>query len=284
MTAISPSIRSDPSSRHPCPPMVDPRGAVHELAHRHARQHGPQRRVADAGSRPRRLGIGAAVARRRLLARVRRPLVHDELARRAIRAQRHHATRPRTIRRGLDLRRPHRQHLGTTDRVASRDGCSRRDDHARDPVDPHQRLPPRRAGQGRRDLVGRRRRWRRDRHVAVGLPARALRLGLRIPRRRSVRRGFDRGGGAPRTNVARPRPRQHRRAGRGAVDGRSRHARLRPHRSARRTDGDRPKRSVWSRSASRCSPPSHGGSAAPRSRCSTSVCSASRPSVCRPLR
>ena len=69
------------------PPLVDARRPLPVAARHHPRQHDPQRRPADAGARPRRLGQPAAVDRRRLHARLRRPAAHRRRARRPLRPQ-----------------------------------------------------------------------------------------------------------------------------------------------------------------------------------------------------
>ena len=60
--------------------LVDARRAVPEPPHRLRRQLEPERRAPDARARPRRDRVPAAVGRRRLLARVRRPAVLDRRA------------------------------------------------------------------------------------------------------------------------------------------------------------------------------------------------------------
>ena len=64
-------------------------------------------------------------------------------------------------------------------------GLGRRLRHAVDAVDPHQRLPARRAPQGHRRLGRHRRRRRRHRPDRLRLPARALLVGLGVPRQRA---------------------------------------------------------------------------------------------------
>ena len=104
--------------------------------------------------------------------------------------------RPRPLRpllAGGDLpERPRR-----ADRAPRRHGRRRGDDHARDAVGDHHRLPARGARQGRRDVGRRRRRRRRARPARLGRPARVASLAVdlrpqRRPRGRRARSGRSR--------------------------------------------------------------------------------------------
>ena len=129
----------------------------------------------------RRLVLDAAVDRRLVPARVRRPAADDGHARRPLRAQARAAGRARAVR-WSQPRRAVRRLRRRADRGPRRDGHRRRADHAGDALDHHQRLPARGARQGDRHLV----RHGRDRHrprPADRRPAaRVVRLDLGLPR------------------------------------------------------------------------------------------------------
>ena len=117
----------------------------------------------DAVAGPRRHRVAAAVGRRDLLARVRRPAVLDRRPRRPLRPQGRAAVRPRRLPgRRAALARPSAE-MWQLIACRGADGRRRRVHHAVDAVDPRQRLPAPRADEGDRVLgrvTGRRRRHR----------------------------------------------------------------------------------------------------------------------------
>ena len=121
------------------------------LDHR-ARQHDPQCRAAEPAGGVRRFVLDAAVDRRLLPARVRRPAADHGHARRSLRPQARAAGRPRAVRR-RQPRRAVRRLRQPADRDPRRDGRRRRADHAGDALDHLERLPARGAQQGDRHLV-----------------------------------------------------------------------------------------------------------------------------------
>ena len=124
----------------PRPAMVHPGDAVPQPADHRDGQHDPERRHPVPGPGPRRLEQPAAVDRRRLHPRVRRPAAHRRQLRRPLRPQAGAAHRHRHLRHRLGALRtgrltaaPH-LHPGA-------DGHRRCADHAVDAVDPDQRVP-----------------------------------------------------------------------------------------------------------------------------------------------
>ena len=215
--------RSDRLRRHRSPrlrpPVEDAGRALHVAADRHHRQHGAQRGAADAaeaarGRRPGRHQHPGAVDRRRLRPDLRRTAVHRRRARRPLRPQGCAAGRARRVRGRVDARRlrpgSRRAHRGPGDH-----GHRRGVRHAVDAVDPHQRLPDPRAGQGDRP-VGRHLRQRRGaRTTGVGPAARALLVGLGVPRQPADhRRRADRRLGARAEVAATPPSRRSTRSAR----------------------------------------------------------------------
>ena len=144
---------------------------------------------------------------------------------------------------GLDHLRARLAVLGARDDVgpAHRDprvhGHRRRVHHAGDALDHHQRLPRERAGPGDR-RVGRHRGHRhRARSAHRRLPARALLLGLDLPREPPDRRDRAHRRLLPHPDVEGPERAPARPVRRGALDLRPHRAALRHHRSADRTAG-----------------------------------------------
>ena len=233
----------EPGRRRVRPPLVDARGALPEPADRLRRQLEPQRRHPHALARPARDRVAAAVGRRRLLARVRRPAVLDRRARRPLRAQGRAATRARAVPRRRRARVGVDRH-GPAHRVPGDHGRRRRADHAVDAVDHHQRLPRARAPEGDRDLGERHRRGRRARSGRERLPARPLLVRVGLPRSTSRSSSVALvAGQVPRAEVARSRGVAVRPARRGPVDHRHRRARLRADRGARQGLDERRRRS-----------------------------------------
>ena len=108
------------------------------------------------------------------------------------------------------------------------------------PRHPHQHLPDRRAGTGDLDVGRHRGRHRRPRSADVGLPARALLVGIGLPDQCAVRRGGAGPRRPPRALVQGrrgPTPRLRRRR---ALHGRGRRPHLRHHRSPRARLGQHP--------------------------------------------
>ena len=170
-------------------------------------------------------------------------------------------------------------HLGPADRHPRVHGHRRRVRHAGHALDHHQRLPRERAGQGDR-RVGRHRRHRhRARPARRRVPARALLLGLDLPREPPDRRDRADRRRLPDPHVEGPERLAARSVRCGALDRRSHRVALRHHRSAvQRLDRpDDPR--VVRRRRSCSSAPSSGGSARPITRCSTSASSRTRASA-----
>ena len=154
-------------------------------------------------------------------------------------------------------------------------GHRRRADHARHPLDHHQRVPGPRAGQGHRRLGRRGRPRRRPRPAHRRLPGRALLLGLGVPREhpdrdlRPARRLLRH------PHLEGPPRRQARPARRRALHRRAHRAALRHHRGAgeglgqQRDHRRRHHRPACCWSASWC------GRRPPTTRCSTSPSSRS---------
>ena len=149
----------------------------------------------------------AAVDRRRLRARLRRPAAAGGRARRPLRAQGHPAHRPRRLRRRVargDLRR----RPIDADRAARRDRRRRRARDADDAVDHHERVPARGARPRGRHL-GRRRRRRGDHRPAAvrGDPARVVLVAGGVRHQRGAGRGRDRATDPDRADLTRARER-----------------------------------------------------------------------------
>ena len=206
-----------------------PRGAVHQPDDRHHRQHRPQRGPAAPGARPRREHHRPPVDGRCLLPRVRRDALHRRHPRRPVRAQGRAAGRagPVPVRHAAGR---HRRLLDRGDRRSGRDGAGRRLRHAGHALHPHQRVPTGGAPQGHRRLGGHRRRRRRHRTGRLRLPARALLVGLRVPRQRAGHHPGAGRGAHPDPDVPRSGGASARHPRRAALDRRAELPRLRHHR------------------------------------------------------
>ena len=175
---------------HGLPPALGhPRGALREPARHRARQHHPQRRPADAVPRPARRPQPAAVDRRRLHAGVRRPAAHRRQPRRPLRPQ---AGRwPSAWRSSASVRccAAFVGSAGAADRRPGAHGHRRRADHAGHAVDPHQHLPdPEERAKAIGIWAGVSGARHRPRPRRRRLAARALLVGLGVPRQRADRR------------------------------------------------------------------------------------------------
>ena len=145
-----------------------------------ARQHHPQRRAAEPAGGVRCIHLDAAVDRRLVPARVRRPSADDGHARRSLRPQAC-AAGGLLLFGGASLAVLFADSAEPADRHPRRDGRRRRADHAGDALDHLERLPARGARQGDRHLGGdgggRHRARPADRRPA----ARVLRLEVGLP-------------------------------------------------------------------------------------------------------
>ena len=128
-------------------------------------------------------GIAAAVDRRQLRPRVRRAAAHRRVPRRQVRPPRR-ASWPAWAIFGVgSIAASMAGSADAAHRLPGRDGRRRRADHAGDAVDPDQRLPrPEGAGEGDRHLGRLLRARRRARAGHRRLVARALLVGLGLPR------------------------------------------------------------------------------------------------------
>ncbi|CAA9444985.1 MAG: Uncharacterized MFS-type transporter, partial [uncultured Pseudonocardia sp.] len=217
-------------SRSPrSPPLAHPRRPVPGAARHRRRQHHPQRRAPDHRARARGEHGGPPVDRGQLHPRVRRPPPHHGHAGRPLRPQASADRRARAVRGVLAVGGA--VHIGgDADRRASLDGHRRSADHARDAVDPHERLPARGARQGDRGLGRRVRAGDRHRPDGRRAAARALLVGCRLPGQRPVGGGRRGGGAAARPGIPGSGTSTARPAGCRTVHRRVERPRLRAHR------------------------------------------------------
>ena len=136
---------------------------------------------------PRRQPVVAAVDRRRLRPRARRPPAPRRRHRRPVRTPRRADRRHRASSASGRCCSAFVDSAGPLIGLACAHRPRRRAPHARHAVDHHQRVPARGAGQGGRHLGRLRRRRRHPRHPRVGRAARAVLVGLDLPRHRGAR-------------------------------------------------------------------------------------------------
>ena len=183
----------------------------------------------------------AAVDRRRLHDRVRQLPAHRREHRRPSRPQTLLRVRPAGVRRRARSAARWSRHRSNAHPAPRRAGLRRRVRHARDAVDPHQRVHrPRRAGPGHRHLGRRVGPRRGHRPARRRLPARPLLVGLDLPRQRADRRVTIVAALRARARLARSARGRLDLVGTAAVDRRSDQPALRHHRGAARAAGAAP--------------------------------------------